>query len=80
MNPTTETIVQYLESVGYELTDRSHAVPLLSIAGHFWSERDESLIGISDLPHDDGLCNASIALCTGDGFRWQAGTPELRFR
>lgn len=74
--------VEYLESVEYASLHHPHAVPgrLLSIAGHFWSERDESLIGVSDLPHDEALCNASEALCTGDGFRWQPGTPELRFR
>lgn len=74
--------VQYLESPRYEHLEHPNAIPspLLTIAGHFWSERDDAFIGMADLPHDDQLCKASKALCTGDGFRWTPDTPELRFR
>lgn len=74
---TNAAAIDYLESTEYHLHGWRHGLPypLMELVQPFASD----LNGEDVDEHDDALCDRCESLCTGDGFRWVPGLPELRF-
>jgi hypothetical protein len=90
---TNNQVVHYLESPEYEYSQRPQGIRggLVGIkiddyatAQHLkrlgpYLHRFWDTVGGSPSDHADRLCNSTVALCTGEGFRWKPGDPVARF-